>query len=202
MAILNETKETLNKELGSPTKANILVGGDEHFQADEAWRYTVGRFEVTVGFRHGLSRYACFYKDPQDNPQFEDRDVEVSLALLAPASSWSSYERDADDLAAKTEAPWVICEYKTPITDIAGNKSGIIACHRTIKPHFLAYTQVNASPQTESPDDRLNELLLNLNTDAKPEKKLDAAIAAINELAAQQRAMRERMLEMREGRSD
>jgi hypothetical protein len=44
-------------------------------------------------------------------------------------------------------------------------------------------------------DERLDKLVIDMNTSATPEKKLDAAIAVINEMVAQHKKMRERAMQ-------
>jgi hypothetical protein len=205
MAFLNETKEALNQELGSATKANILVGGDELFEVEEALRYTLGRFHMIVGFYGGVARYACFSKERPDPQLFDDRDIEVALALVAPGASWRTVERDAstsdsDDDPSQSNATgssWVISEYRTTIKDTSGNVVEIIAFHRTIKPYFLAYTPSVLSKKSgrihdpmQSMDEKLDQLLSDMNTATSPETKIDCIIAVVNELVAERKAQR------------
>jgi hypothetical protein len=44
-------------------------------------------------------------------------------------------------------------------------------------------------------DDRLDKLVVDMNAAATPDKKIDAAIAVINEMVAQHKKMHERMAE-------
>lgn len=49
-------------------------------------------------------------------------------------------------------------------------------------------------------DDRLDKLVVDMNTAATPEKKLDGVIAVVNEMAAQHKKMHEKMMQRREER--
>ncbi|MGA3170557.1 MAG: hypothetical protein ABSE62_06045 [Chthoniobacteraceae bacterium] len=182
----------MSELFGAPEPAQILVGGDELFEVEEAFLYTIGRFLVTVGFYRGVSRYACFAKDKRDDPLFDDRDVEVSLALIAPESEWSTSEAESDDdegpdTLEPTESSWIICEYETTVTDSEGNEVDIVAAHRRFKPYLLAYALIDA-PEDEGEDGKLGQLASNMNKAKNLEAKVDAVIALLNELLAQRKA--------------
>jgi hypothetical protein len=189
MGILNESKDRLSEFFGAPQPAQILVGGDELFEVEEAFLYTIGRFLVTVGFYRGVSRYACFSKEKRDDPLFDDRDVEVSLALIAPESEWSTSETDSEndegpDTLEPTESSWIISEYETTVTDSEGNDVDIIAAHRRFKPYLLAYTLIDA-PLVDGVDGKLAHLASNMNKAKNLEAKVDAVIALLNEMLAE-----------------
>ena len=63
MAILTETKRQLSERFGEAKRDNVLIGGDESFKADEAFRFILGKFHVSVGFQGGIAHYACFAKE-------------------------------------------------------------------------------------------------------------------------------------------
>ena len=44
-------------------------------------------------------------------------------------------------------------------------------------------------------DDRLDKLVVDMNAAATPDKKIDAAVAVINEMVAQHKKMHERMVQ-------
>jgi hypothetical protein len=192
MWLLNEHKRRLDETLGAPTKAQLLVGGEELFEAEEAYLYVVGRFFVTVGFHGGVSRYACFSKDKTDDPMFDDRDVEVSLALISPDARWDvtgkEHEDSGNDGQPTDTVLGIISQYETAIKDSNGKMVRITAAHRSFRPHFLAYT-VSPPPAAHAPvmSKRLEKLAREMNASETSAEKVDAVIAVINELLSERK---------------
>ena len=61
-------------------------------------------------------------------------------------------------------------------------------------------THEEMQAEMKAMDERLDKLVIDMNTAATPEKKLDAAIAVINEMVAQHKKIRERAMQhMEEG---
>ena len=48
-------------------------------------------------------------------------------------------------------------------------------------------------PEMKAMDEKLDKLVIDMNTAVTPEKKLDAAIAVINQMVAQHKKMHEKM---------
>jgi len=204
MALLNETKEDLDNQFGVPKKAQALVGGGKLFEAEATYCYNVGRFLVTIGFRNDIARYASFAKDRRDEQAFDDRDVDVCLALLAPESYWSLCNKDSAEGEAASEAAqagdptWIISQYETILRDTRGNELAIVASQRKVRPYVLAYVLdaipsrlTHAQDRKRANSEKLDHLALKMNTATTPERKIDAVIAVLNELLSERRAAAE-----------
>ena len=56
-------------------------------------------------------------------------------------------------------------------------------------------THEEMQAEMKTMDERLDKLVIDMNTAATPEKKLDATIAVLNEMVAQHKKMRERAMQ-------
>jgi hypothetical protein len=56
-------------------------------------------------------------------------------------------------------------------------------------------THEEMQAEVKTMDERLDKLVIDMNTAATPEKKLDATIAVLNEMVAQHKKMRERAMQ-------
>ncbi len=192
MPLLNEEKRELDEMFGAPKAAQLLVGGEELFEAEEAHLYVIGRFLVTVGFHDGVSRYACFSKEQRDDPLFDDRNVEVSLALIAPDARWGVSAKEENEPQGDGQQMetllGIIAQYETVIRDAEGSTVRLTAAHRSFKPYLLAYT-VKPPPAEAAPtiSRKLEKLVREMNASESQAGKINAVIAVINELLAERK---------------
>jgi len=141
MAILAQNKQDVDQQLGSPTIANNLIGGEDFFKGEKAFEYDVGDFLATVGFYGDISRYVCFTKQSLAEQAFAPEDVESCLMLIAPASEWkSSTDPNPASSGDKTiGSTGTTTQYQTTTKDATGNDVDVLAWHRTTKPYVFAY---------------------------------------------------------------
>ena len=158
MAILTDTKENLNLELGAPVMAPNLIDGVDAFKGEQAYEYEVGDFRMIAGFYGDTCRYVCFQKAALSEPAFSPEDVTVCLMLIAPMSAWTGGSEEKTKTATGTAKgsthPAVVIgndgtttDYQCAVTDSAGNPTDVLAWHSPAKSYLFAYCPVMPLPQ-------------------------------------------------------